>query len=93
MPWASRAELSFLVEEASSKALLEKLGLRQIQAINESAAGLVFFQKLVAKLKESAPSKLGLNVPMGASTKNKLFNVFTDLKEGRIEIKSGSYKK
>ena len=93
VPWASRAELSFLFEEARMKALLEKLGLQQVQATNESAAGLAFFQKLVARLKEFGPPKLGLNVLMGASTKDKLLNVFADLKDGKLEIKSGIYKK
>ncbi|WP_052158350.1 hypothetical protein [Lacinutrix jangbogonensis] len=54
---------------------------------------LIFFDALVARLKEFGPPKMGLNVLMGETTKPKLMNLLGHLKTGELELRSGVYQK
>ncbi len=93
MPWASVAEHSFLFKAEEMHSFLEGFGLIKVQSTNQTQAGIDFFDKLVARLKEFGPPKMGLNVLMGETTKPKLMNLLTHLKLGELELKSGVYKK
>ncbi|MGM0580872.1 MAG: class I SAM-dependent methyltransferase [Bacteroidota bacterium] len=93
MPWADNAELSFLFKKEEMDSILKNLGFTKELTKVQTLAGIEFFNALIAKLKESGPPKIGLNVIMGESTKAKIMNVLTHLKSGEIEIKSGVYKK
>lgn len=93
MPWASNAHLSFLFETQQMEKILKELGLTKKQSINQTQAGIDFFDTLVTRLKEFGPPKIGLNVLMGETTKPKLMNLLTHLKTGKLELKSGVYKK
>ncbi|MFC4721756.1 class I SAM-dependent methyltransferase [Geojedonia litorea] len=93
MPWASTSDMSFLFKETDMDALLTQFGLTKEQSINQTQAGIYFFNALVAKLKEFGPPKMGLNVLMGETTKPKLMNLLNHLKTGELELKSGVYKK
>lgn len=92
MPWASRADHSFLFKAEEMDRLLNELGLTKQQSTNQTQAGINFFDALITKAKESGPPKMGLNVLMGDSTKPKLMNLLTHLKSGVLELKSGVYK-
>jgi len=48
---------------------------------------------LFENLKKNGPPKIGLNVLMGASTKQKLLNILKGLEEEKIVLQSGIYKK
>lgn len=93
MPWASTADLSFLFKMEEMDTVLTHLGFTKIQSVDQTQAGIAFFDALVAKLKAFGPPKIGLNVLMGESTKPKLMNLLTHLKEEKLELKSGVYKK
>ncbi len=93
MPWAGNANLSFLFKAEEMDDFLRELGLTKEQATNQTQAGIEFFETLIAKLKEFGPPKMGLNVLMGETTKPKLMNLMTHLKSGKLELKSGVYKK
>lgn len=93
MPWASTSDLSFLFKEVEMDIFLNQFGLTKEQSTNQTQAGVDFFNILVAKLKEFGPPKMGLNVLMGETTKPKLMNLLTHLKNGELELKSGVYKK
>ncbi len=93
MPWASSANLSFLFKKAEMDNILKELGLTRGQTTNQTQAGIDFFDELVAKLKQFGPPKMGLNVLMGETTKPKLMNLLNHLKNGKLELKSGVYKK
>jgi len=93
MPWATNENLSFLFKEAEMDIILKELGLTKEQSINQTEAGIAFFNALVARLKEFGPPKMGLNVLMGETTKPKLMNLLNHLKNGELELKSGVYKK
>ena len=93
MPWASDSNLSFLCKAEEMNYFLESLGLTKKQSTNQTQAGIDFFDALVNRLKEFGPPKIGLNVLMGETTKPKLMNLLTHLKNGELELKSGVYKK
>ncbi len=93
MPWASNASISFLFKEEEMVAILQELGLKKEQTTNQTKAGINFFESLVTRLKEFGPPKMGLNVLMGETTKPKLMNLMAHLKQGKLELKSGVYKK
>ena len=93
MPWASTSELSFLFKEKEMDNFLKQFGLTKKQSTDQTQAGIDFFNVLVAKLKEFGPPQMGLNVLMGETTKPKLMNLLTHLKNGELELKSGVYKK
>lgn len=93
MPWATTKDQSFLFETEDMEQILSDLGFSKAFAIDQTKAGIEFFETLVTKLKESGPSKMGLNVLMGETTMPKLMNLFTHLKEERLTLQSGSYLK
>jgi len=93
MPWASLADQSFLFKAEEMDSFLNEFELTKKQSTNQTQAGIDFFDVLVTRLKESGPPKMGLNVLMGDTTKSKLMNLLTHLKSGKLELKSGVYKK
>lgn len=93
MPWASNAHLSFLFKAKEMDGLLQEFGFIEEQSVDQTEAGIDFFESLLARLKESGPPKMGLNVLMGETTKPKLMNLLSHLKSGELELKSGVYKK
>ena len=93
MPWATTPDMSFLFKETDMDSFLTQFGLTKEQSNDQTQAGIVFFDTLVAKLKEFGPPKMGLNVLMGETTKPKLMNLLGHLKSGELELKSGVYKK
>jgi ubiquinone/menaquinone biosynthesis C-methylase UbiE len=93
MPWASEENCSFLSTEDNMHTKITNLGLTKVQSVNQTQAGIVFFDALVAKLKEFGPPKMGINVLMGETTKPKLMNLLTHLKNDELVLVSGVYKK
>ena len=93
MPWANSADLSFLFKEEEMDNILKDIGLIKELSTDQTQAGIDFFNALVAKLKESGPPEIGLNILMGETTIPKLMNLLAHLKSGELEVKSGAYKK
>jgi ubiquinone/menaquinone biosynthesis C-methylase UbiE len=93
MPWASTKDQSFLFNLEKMDGILKKLGLTEVQSANQTIAGIEFFDALAARLEKTGPPKIGLNVLMGATTKPKLMYLRSHLKEGKLELISGVYKK
>mgnify|MGYP005992760527 CR=1 FL=1 len=93
MPWASNSNHSFLFKVEEMIGFLDELGLTKKQSINQTQAGVDYFNKLITSLKEFGPQKMGLNVLMGETTKPKLMNLYNHLKTGDLELISGVYKK
>ncbi len=93
MPWASNADHSFLFRAEDMHGFLKGFGFTLEQSSNQTQAGIDFFDALFTKMKELGPPKLGLNVLMGETTKPKLMNLLTHLKNGELELLSGVYKK
>ncbi len=93
MPWASTSDLSFLAKTHEMQKILRELGFKKTAKRSETKAGIEFFEALVARLKEFGPPKMGLNLLMGDSTKNKLLNLLDHLKIDALELESGIYLK
>lgn len=92
-PWANSPDLSFLFTAKNMEDILTELGLTKLQSTNQTKAGIDFFEGFIARLKESGPPNLGLNLLMGASTKTKILNLLNSLKKGSLILQSGVYKK
>jgi len=93
VPWADYASASFLGTSENMDDILERLCFKNLLTSDETEKGTRFLQDLFKNLKENGPSKLGLNVLMGSSTKEKLMNILVGLNEGQIVLQSGIYKK
>ena len=93
VPWADGASVSFLQSVDNLAEILEHLGLEKMQTQDQTAAGVDFFESVFARIRDSGPPRVGLNVLMGESATEKLGNVLNGLKEGRIELQSGVYVK
>ncbi len=93
VPWADYASASFLGTTENMDDILERLCFKNLLTSDETDKGTRFLQDLFKKLKKNGPSKLGLNVLMGSSTKEKLMNILLGLKEEQIVLQSGIYKK
>ena len=93
MPWASNENLSFLIKNEGMTQIVEGLGLKSISKQDQTSAGIEFFTSLLAKVKQSGPPKLGLNVLMGDTTVSKLTNLLAHLEKGLLMLESGVYQK
>jgi len=93
VPWADYASTSFLGTTENMDDILERLCFKNLLLSDETDNGTHFLNDLFKKLSKNGPSKLGLNVLMGSSTKEKLMNILLGLKEGQIVLQSGIYKK
>ncbi|MDH5598587.1 MAG: class I SAM-dependent methyltransferase [Cyclobacteriaceae bacterium] len=93
MPWANSSDLSFLFTTMEMNLILNHLGMKEEHCTNQSKAGILFFEGMLAKIQENGPPKLGLNVLMGASTKTKLVNLLEALLEETILLQSGVFTK
>ena len=93
MPWAAEASISFLNPITQMEQILQGLGLRKEMVRDQTENGIVFFENLLDKTSQSGPPKLGLNLLMGASTKSKLSNLLSALKEEKVVLQSGVYRK
>ena len=93
MPWASSPDQSFLFKSGEMTIILEKLGLKRVSKTDQTHAGILFFDALLAHLKKDGPPRIGLNVLMGESTKPKLLNLWSHMKKQLLMLESGVYKK
>ena len=93
MPWADSSELSFLINADEMDHLISSMALRPISKTNQTQAGIDFFETLLANPKKNGAPKIGLNLLMGESTGYKLENLLWHLKNGALELISGTYIK
>ena len=93
VPWANNASVSFLQTIANMDLILNNLGLSKTKTTCQTEGAITFLHDLFKKIETNGPPKLGLNVLMGVSTKEKLGNVQEGLEENKIELQSGIYMK
>ena len=93
VPWANDVSVSFLGTISNMENILKEEGFSKVQTKNQSSSAIEFLHGLFEKIKASGPPKLGLNVLMGASTREKLGNILNGLEDNSIELESGIYKK
>ena len=93
VPWANDASVSFLGSTTKMDHILQDLGFKNVQTTDQTFQGAQFLVGLFEKLKKNGPPKIGLNVLMGASTKEKLVNILKGLEQEKIVLQSGIYNK
>ncbi|MDY0202313.1 MAG: class I SAM-dependent methyltransferase [Tenuifilaceae bacterium] len=93
LPWADESSISFLEQSSKIDSILLQLGLVKKQSANQTESGIKVLEKMLDRLTTRGAPRLGLNVLMGASTKDKIANLLSGLKEGKIYLESGVYEK
>ena len=93
VPWADDASVSFLGPIKAMNKILKKLKFTELQTTDQTSQATLFLTNLVEKMKKNGQPKLGLNVLMGDSTKEKLTNTLNGINEDRIELQSGIYQR
>ncbi len=93
MPWASDSAISFLSPPTEMEKTLIDLKFKNLQSVDQTDNGIFFFEKFIEQIDQLGPPKLGLNVLMGATTKTKIFNLLSGLKEGNLTLQSGVFVK
>jgi len=93
VPWANDSSVSFLETITTMDNLLKDLDFTKLQTTDQTYKAIQFLKNLFEKIKMNGPPKLGLNVLMGDSTKEKLSNILKGLEENKIVLQSGIYKK
>jgi len=93
VPWANDSSVSFLQTISNMEHLLMDLGFTKLFTTDQTYQAVQFLKNLFEKIQLNGPPKLGLNVLMGDSTKEKLNNILKGLEENKIVLESGIYKK
>lgn len=93
MPWADESKISFLEPSSKMNSILENLGLIKEQSKDQTESGIKILEKSLNRTPKDKLPRLGLNVLMGDSTRGKMTNLLNGLKEGKIHLESGIYKR
>ena len=93
LPWANESRINFLEQSSKIDAILQQLGMVKKQSTNQTESGIKVLEKMLDRISKRGVPRLGLNVLMGASTKNKIANLLNGLKERKIYLESGVYEK
>jgi SAM-dependent methyltransferase len=93
VPWASNADLSFLITSQQLHTLLHEAGFQRIQVKEETGKGIAFFKNLFNRIAQKGLPALGLHLLMGDNALEKLNNLHKNLTENRIILESGIYEK
>ncbi len=86
VPWARRAEISFVATEPELRAALAGAGFRIAQRRDVTQAGTEWFARMLERGRTAGPPPLGLHLLMGADFAPMAANVLRNLEEGRIRI-------
>lgn len=93
MPWADDGKISFLEPSSNMNSIFENLGLIKEKSMDQTESGIKILEKSLNRTPKDKLPRLGLNVLMGDSTKGKMTNLLNGLKEGKIHLESGIYKR
>lgn len=91
LPWADESRISFLEQSSKIDSILQELGLIKKQSTNQTESGIKVLERMLDRISKRGVPRLGLNVLMGASTKDKITNLLNGLKEEKIYLESGVY--
>jgi len=92
VPWANDPSISFLGTILNVDTILKSLGLTKVQTTDQTDKAIAFFTGMFERNNRSI-QKLGLDILMGDSTHEKFGNLFKGLKENKIVLQSGVYRK
>ena len=87
VPWAKTPESSFVATLAEMKGHLTGAGFEVLQAIDQTAESLAFFDAVAAhQQKQGAPPPLGLHLVLGPDFAKMIPNLRKNLAEGRAQV-------
>ncbi|MDQ6904726.1 MAG: methyltransferase domain-containing protein [Bacteroidota bacterium] len=93
VPWASNVSLSFLITISEFDSILISEGLRKVNTKDQTVQAIEFFTKQVAKKPGENISNISIFHLMGDATAEKLSTLLKNIKEGKLELQSGTYEK
>jgi ubiquinone/menaquinone biosynthesis C-methylase UbiE len=93
VPWANDPSISFLGTIQNMETILKNLGLTKVQTTDQTENAIEFFSGMFERNNKNGPKKLGLDILMGDSTPEKFGNLYKGLKQNKILLQSGIYKK
>jgi ubiquinone/menaquinone biosynthesis C-methylase UbiE len=93
VPWANDPSISFLGSILNMETILKNLRLTKVQTTDQTDNAIAFFSGMFDRNNKNGPKKLGLDILMGDSTPEKFGNLLKGLKESKIVIQSGVYRK
>lgn len=93
VPWANDPSISFLGTIPNMDTILKKLGFTKVQTTDQTENAIEFFSDMFERNNQNGPKKSGMDVFMGASSPEKFGNLLKGLKENKIVLQSGIYKK
>jgi ubiquinone/menaquinone biosynthesis C-methylase UbiE len=93
VPWADNASLSFVFPIKKLSELLEKEGLEKVKTKDQTPDAIQFFLDMLNKPPAAGPKKPGLDLVMGKATPEKLGNLLKNIKDNKLELQSGVYRK
>src|SRR5579884_1653286 len=82
VPWALSEDTSFVVEAKDYVSALEAAGFRVEQQQDRTAFAIEFTRRAMARMAESGPPVLGLQLLMGEKTQAMVGNVFVLMQQG-----------
>ena len=87
VPWANTAESSFVATLDEMKGHLAGAGFEVLQASDQTAESLAFFEESAARLQKlGAPPPLGLHLVLGPDFAKMIPNLWKNLAEGRAQV-------
>lgn len=93
VPWAGDSTISFLGTIPNMDNILRNLGFTKVQTADQTDNALVFFASMFERTNKTGAKKSGPDVFMGDSSPEKFGNLLRGLKENKIVLQSGIYKK
>jgi len=93
VPWANDPSISFLGTILNMDNILSNLGLTKVQTTDQTDNAIGFFAAMFERNNKIGPKRLGMDLLMGDSTHEKFGNLLKGLKENKIVLQSGIYKK
>jgi len=93
VPWANDSSISFLGTIQNMENILKNLGLTKVQTTDQTEKALAFFTNMFERNTPNSSQIAGLDLIMGASTPEKFGNLLKGIKENKIVLQSGIYKK
>lgn len=88
-PWASKPALSHLITRDEHQLLLQKAGLTVQHSIDQTAKGILFFEKLFERAEQKGVPVVSLQLLMGDDYRERVGNLYRNLREGRVMLESG----
>lgn len=85
MPWALDEETSFVAQVTDYRAALERAGFRVTLERSRKAFAIEFTERAIARMAQSGPPILGIQLLMGEKTPIMIGNVLAMFKEGVLE--------